>query len=171
MANESGTMELTGELITIAVVDILENPVALRSVNTESEEFAGLVESMKQRGFFGAITVRPKQVLVTVDGEPEEKGGAPTGRKEKKWELLDGLQRTTAARKAGLTHINANVRTIKDAEALELQLMANFHRVATRPVEYSQQLKRILAMNPLMTEAELAAKLGVGVVFSVGVGV
>jgi len=38
--------------------------------------------------------------------------------------------------------------------------MTNIHKVETRPVEYSKQLLRILSRNPLMTESELAAKLG-----------
>lgn len=42
---------------------------------------------------------------------------------------------------------------------LEAQILTNIHRIETKPVEYSQQLKRILARNPMMTESELAAKL------------
>ena len=39
---------------------------------------------------------------------------------------------------------------------LEAQILANIHKIETKPMEYSAQLKRILSRNPLMTEAELA---------------
>jgi hypothetical protein len=38
--------------------------------------------------------------------------------------------------------------------------MMNIHRIETRPVEYTQQLRRILKSNPDLTEAELAGRLG-----------
>ena len=53
-----------------------------------------------------------------------------------------------------------HILSLSDAEALELQIMANTHSVETRPVEYSGQLRRLLTANPLMTEAELAERLG-----------
>jgi ParB/RepB/Spo0J family partition protein len=76
------------------------------------------------------------------------------------YELVDGLQRFSAAQDAGVEKINVDIISLDDGQVLEAQIMANVHKVETRPVEYSQQLRRILAMNPLMTEAELATKLG-----------
>lgn len=133
------------KLISVSLSEIRENPVALRSVNRESEQYLGLVDSMRQKGFLGAITVREK-----IDAE--------TG--DNFFELVDGLHRYNAAKDAGLSSINVNVVDLSDDETLEAQLMANIHKVETRPVEYSQQLRRILTRNPLMTEAELASTLG-----------
>ena len=134
-----------GELKSIKISDIRENPVALRTVNRESEEYLGLVDSIRVRGFLGAITVRTKN-----DSE--------TG--QSYYELVDGLHRFSASKDAGLEMINADVVSLDDDQTLEAQIMTNIHKIETRPIEYSKQLTRILVRNPLMTEAELAAKLG-----------
>jgi ParB family chromosome partitioning protein len=134
-----------GQLRNISVSDVVENAVALRTVNRESEEFQGLVDSIRQKGFFGTITVR-------------ERTDSETG--ETTFEIVDGLHRFTAAKEAGLDTIGADVVDLDDDEVLEAQIMTNIHKVETRPMEYSKQLRRILSRNPLMTEAELAAKLG-----------
>lgn len=133
------------KLSVVSVGEIRENPVALRAVNREAEAYLGLVESIRTKGFFGAITVREK-----VDAE--------TG--DAFYELVDGLHRFTAAKDAGLSEVNVDIVDLNDDETLEAQLMANIHKIETRPVEYSQQLRRILTRNPLMTEAQLAAQLG-----------
>ena len=134
-----------GELKTIPISAIRENPVALRTVDRESESYQGLVDSIRQKGFIGAISVRPK-----VDPE--------TG--EVFFELVDGLHRFSASQDAGLDEINVDVVSLDDDQVLEAQIMANIHKVETRPIDYTNQLKRILTRNPLMTEAELASKLG-----------
>ena len=134
-----------GKLMAIAIAAIRENPVALRSVNRESEEYLGLVDSIKNTGFMGAITVRSK---------------ADTETGEEFYELVDGLHRFSAAKDAGIDKINVDVVTLDDDAVMEAQIMANIHKIETRPIEYSKQLLRILSRNPLMTEAELATKLG-----------
>ena len=132
-----------GDLKSIPLGQIRENPVALREVNRQSEAYLGLVESIKQKGFFGAISVRSRK-----DGDIEY------------FELVDGLHRFSASKDAGISHINVDVVDLNDDEVLEAQICANIHKVETRPHEYSQQLRRILMRNPLMTESELAQKLG-----------
>ena len=133
------------ELLVVPISSIRENPVALRGVNRTNESYLGLVDSIKEKGFFGAITGRRQ-----TDNETNEEY----------FELIDGLHRYAASKDAGLTEININVVDLNKDQVLEAQIMANIHKVETRPVEYSQQLKRILVRNPLMTEAELATKLG-----------
>jgi ParB/RepB/Spo0J family partition protein len=134
-----------GRLAKVSLSDIRENEVALRTVNRESEQFIGLVDSIRQKGFLGTITVREK-----TDAETEQPY----------YELIDGLHRFKAAQDAGLTEIGVDIQDMNDAGVLEAQIMQNVHKVETRPSEYSQQLKKILNLNPLMTEAELAEKLG-----------
>ena len=134
-----------GELKVIQISEIRENPVALRTVQRDSEEYLGLVASIKEKGFMGSITVRPQ-----IDKETEEQF----------YELVDGLQRFNAAKDAGLSDIPANIMQLSDALTLEAQIMTNIHKIETKPAEYTAQLKRILAANPLMTEAELAGRLG-----------
>ncbi|KKN32669.1 hypothetical protein LCGC14_0811620 [marine sediment metagenome] len=133
-----------GELKKVALSDIRENEVALRTVNRESEDYLGLVESIRSKGFIGAISVREKT----------DKEGTSF------YELVDGLHRYNASKDAGLEEINVDVVDLDEDQVLEAQIMANIHKVETRPIEYTRQLKRILTRNPMMTEAELAAKLG-----------
>lgn len=134
-----------GKLTVVALTDIKENTVALRAVNRDDEKYLGLVESIRSKGFFGAITVR-------------QKTDADSG--QDYYELVDGLHRFSASKDAGLEEINVDIVDLDDDETLEAQIMANIHKIETRPVEYSKQMLRILSRNPLMTEAELAAKLG-----------
>lgn len=134
-----------GDLRKVLISQIRENPVALRTVNRQSEEYLGLVASMREKGFLGAITVRAR-----TDEES----------KEEFFELIDGLHRYSAAKDAGISEIGVDVVPLNEDQVLEAQIMANIHKIETRPAEYSQQLKRILARNPLMTEAELAKRLG-----------
>ena len=134
-----------GEVKKIAIAEIRENPVALRAVNRQDENYLGLVESIKTKGFMGAITVRAKI-------DPETKANF--------YEVVDGLHRFCASKDAGVTEINADIVSLDDDQTLEAQIMANIHKIETRPVEYSRQLLRILSRNPLMTEIELAQKLG-----------
>jgi ParB/RepB/Spo0J family partition protein len=132
-------------LEVINLNQIRENPVALRTVHRQAEDYLGLVESIKEKGFLGAITARKK-----ID---EESG-------EEYFELVDGLHRFSAAKDAGLEKINVDVTNLDDDKVLEAQIMANIHKIETRPIQYTEQLKRIFARNPLLTEAELAGKLG-----------
>lgn len=131
---------IMGDLRNIRTSDIKPNPVALRQVDKQGESYAGLVESIKTKGFFGAITVRQQ-----ADGTIE---------------LVDGLHRYTACVDLGIDTIPCNVTDLNDDQVLEAQIMTNIHKIETKPVEYSNQLKRILTRNPLMTENELATKLG-----------
>jgi ParB-like chromosome segregation protein Spo0J len=45
----------------VAIDKIRENPVALRAVNKQSEEYLGLVDSIRRKGFLGSITGRKKK--------------------------------------------------------------------------------------------------------------
>ncbi|GAG50631.1 unnamed protein product, partial [marine sediment metagenome] len=73
--------------------------------------------------------------------------------------LCDGLHRYTAAVDAGLTELNVQFLTLDDAEVLEAQIMANVHKVDTKPVQYTKQMTRIFAGNPTMTISDMAVKL------------
>lgn len=134
-----------GKLDKVALSSIRAGEVALRDVDRTGEEYLGLVDSIRNKGFFGAITVRP-----ATDDE--------TG--EDYLEIVDGLHRFTAACDAGLEEINVDIVNYDEDQVLEAQLMANVHKIETKPAQYAEQLKRMLTRNPLMTESELASKLG-----------
>lgn len=123
---------------------IVKSSVALRDVDEGSEKFIQLVQSIAQRGVLNSITVREVRNTQT---------GTVT------YGLVDGLQRFTAAQKAGLTSIPANIISLNEAELLEAQIIANLHKIETKPAEYTQQLLRILSENPLLTIRELANRL------------
>lgn len=129
----------------VSISEIRENPVALRNVSLESEDFLGLVASIREHGILNAISVRPRH-----DDEADVDY----------FELVDGLHRFCGAKEAGLESIPAIIKDLDDDKVLEAQIVANLHKIETKPVQYSQQLRRILARNPMMTESELAAKCG-----------
>jgi ParB/RepB/Spo0J family partition protein len=126
----------------IDLADIRENPSALRGVNRQSEDYQGLVDSIRLKGVINAISVREQKVDDKVY-----------------YGLIDGLHRFTAAADAGLKKIPATITPMDDAEALEAQIMANLHKIETKPIEYTKQLMRLLSGNPTMTVSELAGKL------------
>lgn len=131
-------------LKVIPLKNIRENPVALREVNRTSEQYTELVDSVRKNGVLNAILVR-------------EVRNPDTG--EILYGLIDGLHRFSAAQDAGLSEIPAQVRAMGDAEVLEAQVLANIHKIETKPSQYSDQLIRILSQNPLLTTAELATRL------------
>lgn len=131
-------------LLYIPLKNIRENPVALRPVDKTGEKYLQLVDSVKQHGVLNAISVRP--IDPAEDGTPQ-------------YSVCDGLHRYTAANDAGLTEIACTVKSLTDAEAEEAQIVANFHKVETKPAEYSKALNRIVLRNPDLTLAELGSRL------------
>lgn len=128
---------MEAKVIPIELIE--ENKVALRSVNKQDEKYIALVDSIRREGVLNAISVKP----------------TPEG----KYRLIDGLHRFSGAKDAGLTEIPCVVRDMADSEILRAQIIANIHKIETRPVEYTKQLLRILAGDPLLTIAELAGQL------------
>ena len=131
------------ELMSIEIGMVRENPEAIRVVNRQTESYAGIVDSIKEKGFVGAITVRP-----FVEGD------------ETFYVVVDGMHRYMAAKDAGLEAIPCAVCDLDESSAVEVSIMANVHRKDTSASEYRSGLLKILNINPMMTEAELASKLG-----------
>ena len=130
----------------VPLSDIRENPVALRAVNRECEEYIGLRDSIKEVGILNAINVRPQSE--EIDGKIIEY-----------FVVCDGLHRYSCAVDLGLPEIAVTVVDLDEQQTLEAQVMANVHKVETRPVEYTKQLQRIFAANPTLTLSEMATKL------------
>ena len=109
--------------ITVDVIpmsEVRENPVALRAVNRESESYIGLRDSIRAVGILNAISVRLREE--NVDGENKTF-----------YELIDGLHRYTCALDVGLTEIPVQIISLDNAQTLEAQIMANIHKVETKP--------------------------------------
>lgn len=119
----------------------------LRRANIDSESFQGLVASIREKGPITSLTVRPYK---------DEKGNVI----ENEFELIDGLQRLTAATQLGLKEFPVTIHDMDNESVLMAQILTNIHKIETRPVEYTQQLKRIMGLTPTMTRADLARKLG-----------
>lgn len=124
---------------------IRQNSVALRDVDKASESFIGLVDSIRNEGVLNPINVRSFK-------DPDSG--------EDLFSIVDGLHRYTASLEAGKDSIPAQILTHDASKDLMLQLIANVHKVETKPVEYSRQLTRILAADPLLTIPQLATTLG-----------
>ena len=130
----------------INVAHIRECQGGLRPVKKDSEGYQGIVQSIRNMGFIGSITVRTRKDPVSGTSF---------------YEIVDGHHRFSAAKDCGLEEIPCNIQgEMDETEMLEAQLMANVHKVETKPVEYSRQLLRILSNNEELTAVELANRLG-----------
>lgn len=141
--NQNPNQEHDQNFTVLPIDSIVANSLKLRDVNLESVAFLELVEDIRVNGVINPPTVR------MVDTEFGQQA-----------QLIDGLHRWTAARQAGLTSIPVRIKALNDTEVLLFQISMNSHNIETRPMEYTQSLKRILAANPLMTLAELGKKIG-----------
>lgn len=131
-------------LMNIPLTKIRENKEALRKVNRQNPRYIEMRDSVKNQGILNAVSVRELTDPVT---------------NEEYYALIDGLHRYTAAKDVGLESIPASILSKTDAEVLEAQVIANIHKVETKPSEYSKQLVMILSQNPTLTKASLCTKL------------
>lgn len=129
----------------IPLSKIRENSEALRTVvDKQDEDYLQLVDSVKKRGIMNPILVR--EIKDPASGEIL-------------YGLIDGLHRYNAAMDAGLDEIPANIGSLKDADLIEAQILANVHRIETKAVQYTKALIKIMSANPLLTMNELASRL------------
>ena len=135
---------MSREIKYIPLNEIRENKDALRKVNRKRADYVEMVDSVRSKGIMNSITVRQMEDNATG---------------ERYYCIIDGLHRFNAAKDAGLDSIPAQILDMNDIEVLEAQILANVHKVETRPVEYSKQLVKILQSNPTMTIASLSNKL------------
>jgi len=138
-------------LLHIDLANIEDNPNALRKVDLEDAKFERLVDSVRNVGILSAISVMD---ALDAKGEPKTDSNG-----NKVYRLVDGLHRVTAAREAGLKSIPAQVLKATEAQAMADQLIANAHKIETKPFEYSQHLVRILMRDQTCTIDELADRL------------
>ena len=137
---------MSSDLRNIALKDIRENQVALRTVDKEDSQYISLRDSVGKIGVTKSIEVREKS---------EEVDGV----KVTYFELIDGLHRFSAACDNQLATIPAMVVTASEAEVLERQIVGNLVHIDTKPAQYADQLKRMFNLNPTLTKAEVAARL------------
>lgn len=135
------TQILNTDFRTVNIESIQPNPVALRAVDQEGEQYISLCKDIGRRGLLKPVIVREKEDVAT---------------NESYFELCDGLQRYSACLENGFTQITISVQDLTDAGVEETQIAANLCKVDTPPIAYTKQLMRMMQRNPVMTEADLA---------------
>lgn len=133
-----------GELKHIKLELIREPDESLRKVDKTHEKYVGLVESVRLTGIMTPVNVRELE-------DPDTKDIV--------YGLVDGLHRFSAAKDVGLDEIPCYVKNIEAGKLFEAQIMANVHKIETKPVEYSKALLKILQSNPFLSRTELAQTL------------
>lgn len=128
----------------IPVDKIRINKESLRDVDVKNPQFQELMNSVKVEGILNPINVAPGE-------DPETK--------ELYYGLVDGLQRLTAAKAAGMTEVPALIKDATQVEVWRRQVIGNAVRVDTRPVEFAKQLQRLMGADPMCTVASMAAQV------------
>jgi len=105
----------------------------------DPQKMAQLVQSVKTHGILEPLIVRP----------------LPDGR----YELVAGERRYRAAREVGLTEVPIVVRDLTDQEAQQLALVENLQREDLNPVEETEGILYLLAINLNCEVAEVSSLL------------
>lgn len=128
----------------VSLANVVLDQVALRNkVDKEVDTWPDFVQSVRDKGILNPPSAR---ILVTNDAD------------NGKYCIIDGMHRYEAALEAGLTEIPLVVYDVTDpVEIMTLQIVGNVHKVETKPVQYRQQIRRILSHREgAITQAELA---------------
>lgn len=135
---------MQNDLRTVKTSEVRANTAALRGVDKEKDQYKNLRDSVSRVGIQQTISVRERN---------DEKDGTPY------FEVVDGLQRYSAACDVGLEEIPVKVLTADDMEVLEAQIIGNLVRVDTDAIHYTKQLHRMMALNPALTNGDVAEKV------------
>src|SRR5262245_49142916 len=108
---------------------------------------ADLVESVRQVGILEPLIARP---LTDWDADEPE---------DARYEVVAGHRRLQAAKIAGLVTVPAIVRTLSDAEALEIAVIENNQRKDVHPLDEAEAFQELLNRGAY-TAVSLAQKLG-----------
>lgn len=133
------------DLIKVPIGSIIQSKHQLRDVDTESPGFLEMVDSIKSLGLLNPINVRR---------QPNEDTG------ELEFVLVDGAHRLAACRAAGFTEMPVHVLEVSELDSLFAQVIGNAMRVETKAYAFSRQLHRAIAIDPKLTVAQIAVKLG-----------
>ncbi len=132
----------------VPVKECQANPELLRGIDREDEQYKSFRTSVEAKGVLQPILVRPIAADKVIEGGP-------------KYFIVDGLQRWSASCDAGLSDIPVRIVEMTDKEVRDAQIIANAHRVETKPKEYAEALKRMLDDDPMLTKDDLADRLNI----------
>jgi len=117
---------------------LLEPKSLLRLVDRNSLDYMQMLDSIREWKVLKPILVRPS----SQDGY---------------YEIIDGLYRYSCAKDAGLATVPAHIKHgVTDDDVLILQIQTNAISPETKPMEYAEQMKRLLVRKPDLTVRELA---------------
>ncbi len=121
--------------------DLLVDPwVLLRPVKKGSIEYLEMKTSIGEIGLLNSVSVRPSI------------------RKPGKYEVIDGMYRTSCIRDLLLPEVPCIIKNdITDLQVLALQISANAIRKGTTPTQYARQLKKIQKATPGLTIRQLSS--------------
>jgi ParB family chromosome partitioning protein len=117
--------------------------IAASKTNPRGAEFTGpafedLVASIKEKGIFVPVIVRPAG---------------------KGYEIVAGSRRLAAAKRLKLKEIPASIRELSDAEAQEVQIIENLQREDVHPLEEGQAYRKLVEESHYEVPS-IAAKVG-----------
>ncbi len=147
LIGDGAPVEPTAERVSAPTKGLREIPIELVQSNTlnprkifNEEDLDDLVKSVAEKGILQPVVVRPVD-----DG--------------KNFQIVAGERRWRAAQKAGLHHIPALVRELKDKEVLEIALIENVQRADLNPVEEAQGYQQLIDQFDY-TQQQLAESIG-----------
>ncbi len=119
---------------------------ALRDVKRNSEQY------MRMRDAIASAGGPYQSILVREIEDPLNKGEIAYG-------VIDGLQRFSCCQDLQFENIPARVVDMDEAEIAVAQIIANTAKIETRPVEFTEQLRRMFNADPTLTLELMAEKL------------
>ena len=135
---------MTDSLRMIKLADAMESKTNPRGKKFEGQEFDELVASIKEQGVIVPVLARP------LDGG--------------KYEIVAGNRRLRASIKAGLLEIPANVQSLTDVQAREMQIVENLQRADIHPLEEGEAYRKLIEESQYDIEA-VAKKVGKSVTY------
>jgi ParB/RepB/Spo0J family partition protein len=128
----------------IRTADAIESKTNPRGKKFEGQEFDELVASIREQGVIVPVLARP------LDGG--------------KYEIVAGNRRLRASLKAGLLEIPANVQSLTDVQAREMQIVENLQRADIHPLEEGEAYRKLIEESQYDIEA-VAKKVGKSVTY------
>jgi ParB/RepB/Spo0J family partition protein len=132
------------DYVNIDDIIVQEGEHGLRAVQKDSPGYKQIVNTIPTYGILLPLVVKK---------HPEQKN---------KFLLVDGHQRFAAAQECSLKQVPVQISDISNDDIHFAQIVANMAKVETKPVQYSNQIRRIL-LSPVhknISRSELMRRIG-----------
>lgn len=157
-SNGNGHLSTFTSLSIQSIVPSSLEPQARRRAKFTEEEISELAQSIQANGLIQPITVRPKRSSLARN-DFEDVVVASLELEARHYEIVCGERRYLACKRAGLKEIDAVVRQLSDAAALDIQVTENLQRKDVDPIDEAFNFKYLLELGRY-TVHDLALKLG-----------